>query len=1161
MGIIYKPGTRKGAVFLSDKEGPPPTITLPNGQVVTAVRGDKAGGTYFNEGNYQWAFPSSVAGFPNATLSFNGQQQQIGNTSMSWRGDSVGSLSQSDKVGGVGSSQVPAGYAPGQYGQYGFFPSYLGNQFPSPQMANYDPAALAKYNFTDPIKFGKKYGEFNRKEISKNFDLAQGLALKELDTELKGLQAFTPAAAALKRSETSIDNTFNQDQRTAQVNKVLPGARGQLDAQNQRAQTLASGRLPSSIDDRAYELGIRSASADNSASGGFGERSSVARKASDLMSASQRLQVSQYGDQLLSNNINQDANLFLAPTEYSNAGSQISVVPEVGAGRLTSSLLSETNALTTIPTSQGFQSQIQQEQFRTGQTQQNSQFNAGNALQASEFNAGTANQFALDKFQYQVGFAGTVAGAAQTDSNTQVAIDQQQKATDAANAAAAAAQHSDSHGIFGKIIGAALPIAGAAVAGYYSSGNPAAIAAGAQAGQTIASGFNSSGSAAAGSAAAGQQGAATSAGQTANSGASDSGVAAAGASVPRAAQLPATTNIQGAGPVPSPVSAPIADFRNATGASLPASLQADPNRAVTNALLTKATNTLNLSGMYYDQQPGSEPVGNNTGGTPIYADSRLVRSSDTSTGAQVASAIGQVIGSTGATTPEDAAAFSATAATAQDPTVINSLDEYAAKGDTKGFVNTALQAVGAGDISKASKDPEALGVAFSAHEISKSWPQMSPAQKSLALAGLGISAFKFSDSTGLHDKVVAKGGNPGDASLTAAQALSLHSQGYNVASLSKNWQQLNTLHKVASGDPKSSDSVAKISAQFNTLGSGLFGSAVPGVTASTLSAAGWRPAPQYGVGAMTAARSATIPKGYTTVTRSKDVQIVAPSHNLNSATGALGASSLAGTQGGHNGVSLSASRVYEKWGEPSKATQGVVGGNALQGSLAQLRVNNPYIAGAMVATNMFSGVSKGEATDKEVQNHFTQTGVISGNKVVTPSGMMSLVGQAPKGGMSDNEYAAAISGIALGRLVTGKLTPTVDSYGARVGVSVANADFTKTALNLRGIYAKAGIKSKGDAYQLANQAYAEGRIDENTLTSMHRSFDVVFNPNGKDALDALTTGRDRGMEIAKTQNTNPDRIVKRVPMGQGLGMNISYSKEQIRAMNQKRYSQPQGVAA
>lgn len=429
MPDIYKPQTRKGPVFLSSSNKGAPVITTKDGRKFTAVTADKAGGVFQGHEGYQWVFPDDVLGQEGATLTFGGQSQELGNTNMSYRGESIGGLQESSKgaIGDFsGSYGGQAGFGPTSFG-YGAIPAFLGDMFPNPVLADYKPIKAAGYKFTDPTEFAKAFGEFNRGEIQKNFDLSRDLSLKELDTELQSLKAFVPQASILKRNETALDNQFNQAMRSAQVNAVLPNAAGDLEGQRLRASAFAEGRIPDAVANQAFETGIRSNAADAATFGGFGASSSVARKSSDLMSAQARVQLSQYGDQLLTNNLGTTANLFLAPTEYSNAGGQINVNPSVSASQLIDRNLSQINQLTTLNPATALSSQIQQRQFKTGLEQQTRQFNAGNQLQLSEFNAGTQNQFALGKFDYLANYASAAAGAAQLNTNTGIAMQQQQQ--------------------------------------------------------------------------------------------------------------------------------------------------------------------------------------------------------------------------------------------------------------------------------------------------------------------------------------------------------------------------------------------------------------------------------------------------------------------------------------------------------------------------------------------------------------------------------------------------------------------------------------------------------------------------------------------------------------------------------------------------------------
>lgn len=420
---IYKPGTSKGPVLL-----------VPSGTTGVPTITDSAGhvyqGRFLNDrdGRRQFVFDPILIKQKGLKVTFGDQTGVIESGGQAYEGNGVNDWSPRAKgsIGPNDTTGVPGAFKPGQSGDYGAIPAYIADMFPDAVLAQYKNIKTAPYNFTDPMKFAQAFGAFNRGEIQKNFDQSKDIALQSLNGELSALKDYLPAASALKRNEVSIDNQFNQAQRTQQVNSTLPHAAGDLEAQRGRANAYASGNLPDSVQNSAFELGIRSASADRSAAGGFGASSSVARKASDLLSAQERTKLSQYGDQLVSSNLQHTANLYLAPTEYSNAGSQINVNPSLSFSQLAGSAFGQVNQETLINPATGLQSQTQQNQFTTGLEQQTRQFNATNRLNVSEFNAGQLNTFALDKFGYQAGYANSVASGTQTNINTNFQLAQQQ---------------------------------------------------------------------------------------------------------------------------------------------------------------------------------------------------------------------------------------------------------------------------------------------------------------------------------------------------------------------------------------------------------------------------------------------------------------------------------------------------------------------------------------------------------------------------------------------------------------------------------------------------------------------------------------------------------------------------------------------------------------
>lgn len=253
------------------------------------------------------------------------------------------------------------------------FDKITSNKITADTLANRFMTA-ADYTMVDPSQVQSQYGDISRSETAKNSALSSQLALDSLDTELKGLQNYAPTAANLQRQEIAKDNTANSAARLASLDAADPSIRGDLSSQAERARSYAEGKVPNSILDRQLELGIQSSSADRAAVGGFGAGSSAAAKAGSLMSAEARIGLSQYGDQLLSSNITNRTATEVAPTEYSNAGSQISAVPSQSAGQTAMQIASQLNA-GNINAKDALASKTQQGEFKAGLEQDTNKTN------------------------------------------------------------------------------------------------------------------------------------------------------------------------------------------------------------------------------------------------------------------------------------------------------------------------------------------------------------------------------------------------------------------------------------------------------------------------------------------------------------------------------------------------------------------------------------------------------------------------------------------------------------------------------------------------------------------------------------------------------------------------------------------------------------------
>lgn len=390
-----------------------------NPPVITDSAGREHRGQYLNNegGQVQFVFPSFTDTEP-AKLTYNGQSQEIPGFGSEFSGPNMGSLQQRANKGpsasgaGGGSGASVGGMSSSISGGVAF-PIDISSEFPDPVLTDYTPIEAAPYKYVDPIEFASKFSNFNRSELAKNMKMSKDFALDLIDTELQALEKYVPKSAGIKRFEIAADNVFNQQQRTQQLETAIPDQLADLNRIAGDYRTYASGEVPNPVVDRAMQLGTASAAADVAATSGFGVGSSAARKLTDLMSADQRIQLSQMGLQGLSDNAVTQANLRLAPTSYSDAGQQINVMPSVSGSQLQSAVNSDINNRTLLDPATGLSTEVNQNQFTTQLEQGTRQFNASNTLQNDQFNATNQNSFAMELFNYRAQLANAIQQATQ----------------------------------------------------------------------------------------------------------------------------------------------------------------------------------------------------------------------------------------------------------------------------------------------------------------------------------------------------------------------------------------------------------------------------------------------------------------------------------------------------------------------------------------------------------------------------------------------------------------------------------------------------------------------------------------------------------------------------------------------------------------------------
>lgn len=1164
--VVIRPTQRKGLVFVTtENTGQAPTITLADGTTLTAVRAEAVGGKFANnEGNgteYQWAFPNFKGYGQPVSVSYGGKTQTINlDPSTEWRTESqgVGGLDQAPNKALRGMGGMGGMYQPGMTGQFGVFPADLTGQFPNPFLIQ-----PANYNFTDVKKFAEKWGNFSREEMVKNFNLGNDMALDQIKLDVKGMETFVPAAAALKRQETSVDNLYNQYERTNQVRSTIPDVEAGLKNQAQRAAILSTGRLPDEIQDRGFELTSRSNAADMAMAGGFGTSSSVARKASDLMSADRRFALSQYGDQLTTSNAQSQNQILMAPTSYSDAGQQVRVMPSLSASQLSSSNLSAINQVAALPVSTAIQNQIQQQQYKTNLEQQTNMVNQQ-----------YQNQFALDKFGYQAGYANSVAGAMQTDVNTNFALQQQQRAEEIAKQFASKAQDAQT---IGDIASGLTSLISTIFGGKDSSAGSSIL-------DSISNLFGSSSSS------------------------SSSGSSGLGVDIPNADMPSGDLSLPGDVPSTPEVSLPSTD----SGVTFtPATKSGNPN--VSSRSFTKASlpmqqadkitnNALRTAGFSKTAGPGMISAGYGDDGKPIFTKANLAKSNNPEVGKEQVTILGGFLNKLGVITdPEDQKTLSTIGEYAGNTAFLGSLTVAAQNKDLKTFSNLLVdkfQPRIAESKSLSDKQKIGLNAGVDAAQLMSMWDRMSPAQKSLSVASVGLQTYRFATGENLAAKPVipATDKTPG---MTVGQSLQLAGAGYNVYALTKNWDQLTGLQR-ATGAANTLGSIAELARDYKLLGVSTAdnANAAVNVTQEALTRAGFSSVPEAGVGAIKGAANAKIPDGFVAVDKLEDGSVVAlPEANastyarigqgalgaaqvisgidqfrqgdkvgggLNTVTGASNVAAAAGSQTAAGfvpglNVATGAYTIAKGWGMGGTqgAINGAIGGSALAGGLMALDVvggpvGAAIIAGAIVSNAVQVGKS-GDQKDRDmVRSRFKDLGLSDKDgKITLSDGSIASIGIDGHGNIrdakdsskltgdrkgsklnawdidytNDLDYTAGMGGVTLSRLLNGGAGKAVDQVGGNIGnAAIANIgygkemtqeNFNKYAQNMRGIYAKAGITDKNVGFALANKAFAEGRINESELVASHQAMNMIYNKDGYITAQKLMAGRDKGIEAVK----------------------------------------------
>lgn len=996
--------------------------------------------------------------------------------------------------------------------QISFVPSQYKNIRPAP------------YRFIDPIEAARRYNAFNLQMEAQAFALGQERAGLLETEDLAFSQYYAQQQSNLQQQLISSENAFNQAQRLQAVEFGLPGAQATLEGKRQRGEQLASGKLLTSAEDRAYELAARSSAAEGNVLRGFGDDSVFGRRTSDLLSAQQRLGISQQGESLLNDWIQQGSNLLVDVPLKSTISQQLRGTPPILPSQYTTQQQSQLTSLTTVPLQFGIDTERQQRQFRTSQRQGNRQFNASNRLQNAQFNASGMFQASVTRFNAEAQNYDRIF-------NAEVAARQELMAEDLAAANAQSQQEIISAGLntqgnigTGQIVGAGGALLAGAGGLIDAIDNAFGGGGGGQAQGTGGANILGGGS---GTTQMDVNDALSSGGydpgqfQTVDTGAGSTGVvipqnSSGGYDIPTGF-VGVSSQENG-----SIVAVPSTEFQNARNAS-----QGITTRSLSDGA-TRVGNFVDNLGIVSNNPQLSNfgkilTVAGNVGQM-----SEVINGTPGLTKEQRADQLKSALVSQ-ATTPE------------QKANIESQFDEVKKSlGGATGTINTGLEAFtlvnNYDQLSDASKFRIATSLFLKGSDVSKA---------------MGLTKTGSADIKGIQI--------PGtDGKLSLGGALSMANAGINVYTLVNNWGELSGIDKAVLGT-NSALSIANTAQQFNLLGGSTPETAA--ITAKQLLQAGAVETASEGMGAVTvsAANAGNLPAGYTVTKTLENGSVVAmPQNTL--------ATSLQNI-GGAAAIATGAYTIYKNWGSGGAGgrTNGAMGGFSIASGLLMLGAVNPaFYAAALIGGTAAGALLGSIKTGKEehqlirdkYRDNLEELGMaekINGSHNLTlADGSRYDIGRDGDSGEKDwyntnNRRAdqedvdklhaydvdytkdldaiVQLQGKALSSLMFGSNKDQASQMGGYFtnaavsqakGADLTEENYMKATANMKSFFDQAGITDKKSAYALANQMFGEGRVDQTGLVTIQQGINLVFDDFGTSfkgankLMDGVNLGRNEG---------------------------------------------------
>lgn len=1024
------------------------------------------------------------------------------------------SLKAVDKPGsgGVGGSVIPG-------------TNVINPALADPNMINFNPVTFnpitaAPYTFTDPIEAAKRYAAFNTGQEEQAFQtgLSRAGTLSNLDqnAELSRLDVMS----AKQQSLVAAENAFNQTQRLAAVDRGVPQARNVLNEELGRARTLASGRLLSDAEDRAYELAARSASGDQSLARGFGDDSIFGKRTSDILSAEQRLGLTQLGTSMLGNWLSQASGLLIDTPLKANLSQQIRAQPTFLPSQFAAQQQGALTNLTTLPNQFGISSEINQNQFSTNLEQGTRTFNASNDLASQEFNSSGQFQESVTKFNATVGNYDRVNAANQAaqDQIRQEAHDE--AASTAANKNIGAQQNAQNASGVTQIVGAAADLISGAAGLINSAGTtekPVTPNPGQSGGQQLNNGFGAS------TPILGSDGTAT---------------------IPPNTPIPPGFTGVGSSADGGTMVAPSEMFGGQSGGS--PDVQTFSNRIQPRSAVTAGGASATQPDLSYQQVASGIAQ---TGGI-------MTSLAGLGAGSPALGTFGSAI-STGANLAQTLVGQGATSATTDGKLAIaNHLQSQALANahttDEKNNVNDIYSKVKDSISNGVSVTGDALGISSFINNFDK----LNNINKVRGLVNAGFQGTDMLNRMGITDtsaKSISQIKVPGtNGDLTLGNAIGLFNSGYNVYSLVNHWDEMSGIQK-AIGGTNTVLSIANTARQ-----SGLLGTATPASQAalqSTLTSVGAKSAGAYGAGAVSvpAASAETMANaGYTVTSSLSDGTVIAVPNTTLASTGAssgvLGSGTEASTAvtpgtlstvAGAVAIGYGVYTIAQGWGQGGAAgrSNAAAGGLSIAAGMYALGYACPYAAAAIVVGSLVLGSIQAGKSGNQTARDQLRAGAehlgLTDDKfnITLANGSKFDIGIDGHGGQRevyntaglrpdqkdihtlnawDLDYTKdldAITGVAgngLALMLYGDghndHVTQMGNYFTNAAVSTAKtadlteAGFAETQKNMQKMYSDSGIKNKADAYALSNQLFAEGRVNQTQLVSIQQGINLTFDP-------------------------------------------------------------------